>query len=105
MEQKISLKTRVSSFNMMQEQLDNSGGMDASGNPILGDVGKWFTNKVSVLFNLLQQNWVPYANFYELINSYLQGFQWKELSIALKNYLSLFFALSQNIMNMTPMGL
>ncbi len=37
----------------MQEQLDNSGGMDASGNPILGDVGKWFTNKVSVLFNLL----------------------------------------------------
>ncbi len=87
----------------MQEQLDNNGGMDASGNPILGDVGKWFTNKVSVLFNLLQQNWVPCANFYELINSSLQGFQWNELSIALK-IIIFFIALSQNIMNMTPMG-
>ncbi|CAK9199602.1 unnamed protein product [Sphagnum troendelagicum] len=33
-----------------QEQLDNNGGMDASGNPILGDVGKWFTNKVKEHF-------------------------------------------------------
>lgn len=30
----------------VQELLEGVGGSDASGNPILGDFGKWFTGKV-----------------------------------------------------------
>ncbi len=31
----------------LQELVQGVGGKDPSGNPILGDVGKWFTSKVS----------------------------------------------------------
>ena len=30
----------------LQDLLEGVGGADASGNPILGDFGKWFTGKV-----------------------------------------------------------
>lgn len=32
----------------LQDLLEGVGGTDASGNPILGDFGKWFTGKVFV---------------------------------------------------------
>lgn len=34
----------------LQELLEGVGGSDASGNPILGDFGKWFTGKVYFYF-------------------------------------------------------
>eukprot|EP00271_Cylindrocystis_brebissonii_P009161 TRINITY_DN23834_c0_g1_i1.p1 TRINITY_DN23834_c0_g1~~TRINITY_DN23834_c0_g1_i1.p1 ORF type:complete len:519 (+),score=119.52 TRINITY_DN23834_c0_g1_i1:131-1687(+) len=33
-----------------QDLIEGTGGVDASGNPILGDVGKWFTQKVKAYF-------------------------------------------------------
>lgn len=38
---------------LVQDLLEGVGGTDASGNPILGDVGKWFYGKVCPNYNIL----------------------------------------------------
>ncbi|BBN00273.1 hypothetical protein Mp_1g27810 [Marchantia polymorpha subsp. ruderalis] len=39
-----------------QELLESSGGVDASGNPILGDIGKWFYSQVKAYFGKIKMS-------------------------------------------------
>eukprot|EP00270_Netrium_digitus_P010853 TRINITY_DN3387_c0_g1_i2.p1 TRINITY_DN3387_c0_g1~~TRINITY_DN3387_c0_g1_i2.p1 ORF type:complete len:522 (-),score=114.44 TRINITY_DN3387_c0_g1_i2:169-1734(-) len=39
-----------------QEHLENVGGHDPSGNPILGDIGKWFVGKVKAYFKSISMS-------------------------------------------------
>ncbi len=46
-EKKKRKKVKRMCMDGLQELVQGVGGKDPSGNPILGDVGKWFTSKVS----------------------------------------------------------